>query len=433
MLEKETSRTLKVDYLARVEGEGSIFMRLEGHQAKEVRLQIFEPPRFFEGFLRGRAQSEAPDITARICGICPVAYQMSSCHAIERALGVTVGGELRKLRRLLYTGEYIESHALHLFMLHAPDFLGYEDALLMAKDHPGVVKRGLRMKKIGNSLVEVLGGREIHPINVRLGGFYRLPARSELEALLPELEWGLEAARETVSWTAGLAYPEFEQDYEFVSLRHPDEYPVNEGRIVSNKGLDIPVDQYDEVFVEEHDEHSTSLRSHIKGRGPYLTGPMARFNLNFDRLRPAARQAALRAGLEPMCRNPFKSLIVRAIELVQVFDEAIAIIREYQPPAEPHTDIPMRAGTGHAVTEAPRGMLFHRYTVAADGIIQDAKIVAPTSQNQRIIEEDLRLMAPQLADLDHARATWMAEQAVRNYDPCISCSCHFLHLHIERE
>ncbi len=432
MPEQESSRTLKVDYLARVEGEGSIFMRLEGQQAREVRLQIFEPPRFFEGFLRGRAQSEAPDITARICGICPVAYQMSSSHAIERALGVTVEGALRKLRRLLYAGEYIESHALHLFMLHAPDFLGYEDALLMAKDHPGVVTRGLRMKKIGNAVVELLGGREIHPINVRLGGFYRLPARSELETLLPELEWGLEAARETVSWTAGLAYPEFEQDYEFVSLRHPDEYPVNEGRIVSNKGLDIPVEQYDEIFVEEHDEHSTALRSHIKGRGPYLTGPLARFNLNFDRLRPPARQAALSAGLEPACRNPFKSLIVRAIELVQVFDEALAIIREYQPPPVPHVDIPTRAGTGHAITEAPRGMLFHRYTVDAEGIIQDAKIVAPTSQNQRIIEEDLRLLAPQLAALDPARATWLAEQAVRNYDPCISCSCHFLKLDIER-
>ncbi len=432
MPDNETSRTLKVDYLSRVEGEGSIFMRLEGRQAKEVRLQIFEPPRFFEGFLRGRAQSEVPDITARICGICPVAYQMSSSHAIERALGVTVDGELRKLRRLLYAGEYIESHALHLFMLHAPDFLGYEDALLMAKDHPGVVKRGLRMKKIGNAVMEVLGGREIHPINVRLGGFYRLPARADLAALLPELEWGLEAARETVSWTSGLAYLEFEQDYEFVSLRHPDEYPLNEGRIVSNRGLDIPVDRYDEVFVEEHDEHSTSLRSHIKGRGPYLTGPLARFNLNFDRLRPAARQAALRAGLEPVCRNPFKSLIVRAIELVQVFDEAISIIREYQPPSAPHAEIPTRAGTGFAVTEAPRGMLFHRYSVDAEGIVQDAKIVAPTSQNQRIIEEDLRLMAPQLADLDPARATWMAEQAVRNYDPCISCSCHFLKLNIER-
>ena len=223
------TRTIKVDTLARVEGEGSLLIRLEGGRAAQVELRIFEPPRFFEAFLRGRAQAEVPDITARICGICPVAYQMSSCHAIEDVAGVAVGGVLRALRRLLYCGEWVESHALHVFMLHAPDFLGYDDALAMAKDHPDVVRKGLRIKKAGNAIVAKLGGREIHPINVRVGGFYRVPTRDELRELLPEIAWAKGAAREALGWVAGFTFPAFERDYELVALRHPDEYPCCAG------------------------------------------------------------------------------------------------------------------------------------------------------------------------------------------------------------
>ncbi|MDW8257718.1 MAG: nickel-dependent hydrogenase large subunit, partial [Acidobacteriota bacterium] len=233
------TRTIKVDYLARVEGEGGLYVKIKDGELRDVKLKIFEPPRFFEAFLRGRSYAEAPDITARICGICPIAYQMSAVHAIEDAFGIKVDGQLRVLRRLIYCGEWIESHALHVYLLHAPDFLGYADAIQMAKDHPGIVQRGLQLKKVGNEIVALLGGREIHPINVRVGGFYRVPAKRELAPLAEQLKWAREAALETVRWAATLPFPEFEQDYEFVALRHPDEYPFNEGRLVSNKGLDI--------------------------------------------------------------------------------------------------------------------------------------------------------------------------------------------------
>ncbi len=427
------TKTIKVDYLTRVEGEGALYVKIKGDKVTDVKLKIIEPPRFFEAFLRGRMYSEAPDITARICGICPVAYQMSAVHAMEHALGVTVDGQLRELRRLLYCGEWIESHVLHVYLLHAPDFLGYPDAIQLAKDYPDIVKRGLQMKKAGNAIVALLGGREVHPVNVRVGGFYKAPSKQELAQLAEKLKWGRDAALETVRWTAQLSFPDFEQDYEFVALQHPTEYPFNEGRLVSNKGLDIAVQEYENHFSEEHVPYSNALHSVLKGRGSYFVGPLARYNLNYDRLSPLAQQAARDARLGPICQNPFQSIIVRSVEVVYAFDEALRIIEGYEIPEQPAIDLHPRAATGSACTEAPRGILYHRYRLNDDGLILDAKIVPPTSQNQKTIENDLRHYVEQAIELPEEQLTWQCEQAIRNYDPCISCATHFLKLHIERE
>ncbi len=427
------TRTIKVSALARVEGEGALYVRVRDGAVENVELQIYEPPRFFEAFLRGRDFREAPDITARICGICPVAYQMSACHAMEDAFGVRVGDGLRKLRRLIYCGEWIQSHALHVYMLHAPDFLGYESAVHMAHDHADVVQRGLQLKKIGNDIMDVIGGRSVHPINVRVGGFYRVPSKAELAPLADKLEWARDAALDTIRWVAGFEFPDFKQDYEFVSLRHPDEYPFNEGRLVSNKGLDIAVREFDDNIEESHVERSNALHSSLKGRGSYLVGPLARYNLNFDRLSPLAQEAAKEAGLGPVCRNPLQSIIVRSVEVLYACDEALRLIDDYEPPEEAAVDVLPRAATGFACTEAPRGILYHRYRIADDGSILDAKIVPPTSQNQGIIESDLRYFVAQNIDLPQEDLTWQCEQAIRNYDPCISCSAHFLKLQVERE
>jgi coenzyme F420-reducing hydrogenase alpha subunit len=426
-------RTIKVDALARVEGEGALYVRTRNGTVVDAQLQIYEPPRFFEALLRGRHYSEAPDITARICGICPVAYQMSACHAMEDALGVRVEGPLRDLRRLIYCGEWIESHALHIYLLHAPDFLGYESAVHMARDHGDIVQRGLDLKRAGNELIELVGGRAVHPVNVRVGGFYRVPSRAELRPLVERLERAREAALETVRWVAGFEFPDFEQDYEFVALSHPDEYPFNEGRLVSNDGLDIAVRDYDDHFVEEHVAHSTALHSSIRGRGSYFCGPLARYHLNFERLSPLAQQAAREAGLGPSCRNPFQSIVVRAVEVLYACDEALRIVEAYGPPDRPAVEIEPRAGTGYGCTEAPRGSLYHRYRIDGDGIILDAKIVPPTSQNQGAMEADLRRFVSDRVALPKQELTRQCEQAIRNYDPCISCATHFLTLDIQEE
>jgi sulfhydrogenase subunit alpha len=425
------SRSIKVDYLARVEGEGGITIKIQDKAVTDVKFDIFEPPRFFEAFLRGRYFTEAPDITARICGICPVAYQMSSIHAMENACGVTVTGQLRALRRLIYCGEWIESHALHVFMLHAPDFLGYEDALQMARDHGDVVKKALQLKKIGNELVALVGGREIHPINVKVGGFYRLPTKSELNALVDRLKWARDAALEAVQLTATFPFPDFERDYEFVSLRHDSEYPFNEGRLVSNKGLNIAIAEYENYFVEEHVSHSNALHSVLKSRGAYHVGPLARFNLNFDRLTSTAQEAAKSVDLVPPITNPFKSIIVRSVETVYACEEALRIIQEYEMPEAPSTDVHPRPSVGYGCTEAPRGFLYHRYRINEKGLITEAKIVPPTSQNQKTMEQDLREFVPPRLNLTQDKLTWQCEQAIRNYDPCISCATHFIRLEIK--
>ena len=427
------SRSIKVDYLARVEGEGALQVKIRGKKVTDVKFRIFEPPRFFEAFLRGRNFAEAPDITARICGICPVAYQMSSVHAMEEACGVSVTGQLRALRRLLYCGEWIESHALHVYMLHAPDFLGYADAIQISKDHPAVVQKALKLKKIGNDLVTLIGGREIHPINVKVGGFYRVPARQDLSSIAERLKWARDAAVETVRWVATLNFPDFDQDYEFVALSHPDEYPFNEGRLVSNRGLNIAVREYEEHFMEEHVSHSNALHSVDKERGAYHVGPIARYNLNYEKLSSTAKQVASDVGLGPVVRNPFKSIVVRSVETVYACEEALRIIDAYEIPEKPSVDVHPRAGVGCACTEAPRGILYHRYRLDDKGIILDAKIVPPTSQNQKTIENDLRHYVEKHVDLNQEQLTWQCEQAVRNYDPCISCATHFLKLDVERD
>ena len=419
--------------LARVEGEGSLHVRLRDGHVEEVRLEIFEPPRFFEAFLRGRAFTEVPDITARICGICPVAYQMSSIAAMEEACGVTVPEPVRALRRLLYCGEWIESHALHVFFLHGPDYLGYDSAFAMARDHRGIVERALQLKKAGNALMRVVGGREIHPVNVRVGGFYRAPTRGELASVVEELEVAREFARESVAWTAGLPCPDLEEDFEFVALRAPGTYAIENGRLASSSGLDLAPGEYAEHFAEHQVPHSTALHSRLRGGGQaYLTGPLARYALSGDRLSPIAREAASEAGLGSVVRNPFRSIVVRAVEILYAVDEALRLVDAYEPPDPPAVPVVPRAGTGHGWSEAPRGMLWHRYAIDEQGTILDARIVPPTSQNQARIEQSLATVVAAHAALPDDELQHRCEQAVRSFDPCISCATHFLRLEIER-
>ncbi|MGE0102015.1 MAG: Ni/Fe hydrogenase subunit alpha [Blastocatellales bacterium] len=428
-----TTRRISVKNLARVEGEGSLQISLKDGRVTAVKLKIFEPPRFFEALLKGRDLTEAPDITARICGICPIAYQMSAVHAMEDALGISVGGQLRALRRLLYCGEWIESHALHIHMLNAPDYLGYPDAIRMARDHPEVVERGLKLKKIGNAIIELLGGRSVHPVNVRVGGFYTVPRKDELEQLVDPLEWARVAALETVRWTATLPYPDFEHDYEFVSLRHSLEYPMNEGRIVSSNGLDFSSERFEEVIDETQAPHSTALQSSIRGRNAYLVGPLARYALNYDRLTDDVREAAREAGLGQVCRNPFKGIIVRSLEVLYACEEALRLIRQYEAPARASIEFDPRPAKGMACTEAPRGTLYHSYVIDGNGKIVHANIVPPTSQNQIMIESDLWRYASVNAETKDDQLRGGCEQLIRCYDPCISCAAHFIRIDIDRE
>ncbi len=424
-------RTLNVGTLTRVEGEGALHVTLTGGAVDTVELKIYEPPRFFEAFLRGRRHTEPPDLTARICGICPVAYQISACNAIEDACGVTLDPELVALRRLLYCGEWIHSQTLHICLLHAPDFFGCHDAIEVAKNHREFVERGLALKKAGNQLMEQLGGRAIHPINVRLGGFYSVPDRSDLVATAEMLRRALDDAVYLVRAVSEFDFPEVEVDHEMLALTDPNGYAIENGTIRRSNGTPFPVDEFSNHVVETQVPHSTALHATLDG-GRYITGSLARYSLNSAQLSPIARQAAADAGLGDQCRNPFRSIIVRAVEVVYAVEEALRIIEEYRRPARPFVDVPPRAAVGHGVSEAPRGLLYHRYEIDDDGLIRSATIVPPTSQNQSAIEHDMAELVSANLTLDNKALTLLCEKSIRNYDPCISCSTHFLTLTVDR-
>lgn len=428
--ERET-RTLTVGALTRVEGEGALNVTLIDGVVEHVELNIYEAPRFFEALLRGRSYTEPPDITARVCGICPVAYQISASNAIENACGVTIDPQLTALRRLLYCGEWIHSHALHMFLLHLPDFLGYPDVVTMAADHRELVERGLALKKAGYQVMEQIGGRAIHPVNVKLGGFYATPTAAQLRPLAEMLRRALDDAMHTVRRLSGLEFPDMEIDHEFLALTHPDHYPIETGTIARSAGEPFAVRDFADHVVESQVPHSTALQARLDG-GRYLTGPLARYSLNSAQLSPLATQAAADAGLSPECRNPFRSILVRAVEVVYAIDEALRIIEAYEPPARPSVEVPARAGVGHGVSEAPRGLLYHRYEIDDDGLVRAATMVPPTAQNQAAIEHEMALLVGANPALDDLALTTLCERAIRNHDPCISCSAHFLTLHIDR-
>jgi sulfhydrogenase subunit alpha len=428
MNERETRITVPV--LARVEGEGALTLRLRDGRIDTLELRIYEPPRLFEKFLEGRDWHEVPDMVARVCGICPVAYQMSAVHALEQAFGVDPGTRVRALRRLFYCGEWIQSHSLHIHLLAAPDFLGFDSAPAMARRYPEEVRRGLRLQGIGNDIIRLLGARSVHPVGARVGGFHRLPRPDERQVLRERLAQALEDARALVRWTAGLELPADDQVFTSVALRHPDEYPMNEGRIVSSDGLGIDRGEYEAHFREFQVPWSTALHSLLHER-PYLVGPLARLNLNHDRL-PEPVQALLReTGIALPSRNMFHSIVARAVEIHYALLEAARLLDSEDGTAGAPAPITPRAGLGFGCTEAPRGLLWHRYATDAGGRIVSARIVPPTSQNQARIEADLRaaLEAYGLTRPEE-ELRQRAETVIRNYDPCISCATHFLRLRV---
>jgi sulfhydrogenase subunit alpha len=428
-----THRSVEVPVIARVEGEGALHIAVIDGEITDLRLEIYEPPRFFEAFLEGRHFSEVPDIVPRICGICPVAYQMSAIHGLERLFGLTPPEGTDDLRRLLYCGEWIESHVLHIFLLAAPDFLGLPNAIELAKHEPELVKTALAIKRVGNDLMAAIGGREIHPVSPRVGGFSRAPRRRDLEAFLPRLEWALEQMPGIADLVASLEAPAFARPAEMVSMVHPSRYPINEGDMASTSGRRWTAETYEEVTREIHVEHSNALHSLMADDDtPYFCGPLARVNLNAALLTPVAREVAERAGLRVPETDPFLSMAARAAETTLAIEESIRIISGYMAPEPPMIEPQPRAGRATWTTEAPRGTLYHRYDVAEDGTILSAKIVPPTSQNLRHMEEDLRTFLPEVLDRPDDELVRLCEMVVRNYDPCISCATHFLRLDISR-
>ncbi len=424
--------SIRVPVLTRVEGEGALELDINDGQIDTLHLRIYEPPRYFEQFLKGHPYQEVPDITARICGICPVAYQMSAVQALEQALDFQASDWVIRMRRLLYCGEWVQSHSLHIHLLALPDFLGFDSALEMAQDHPDVLQRGLKLQALGNDMIRLLGGRSVHPVGVLPGGFYKAPEKKAVGELLGKLQSALADCYDMIDWLCRLPLPSVEQDFVSVGLRHSDEYALYSGRIVSDQGLDISVDEYEQHFAEHHAPHSTALHALHHGK-PYLVGPLARVNLNYHQLPSSITSRLEDNGIEFPSKNVFNSIIARAVELTLCIEQAMEILSDYEPTQHPYGKLTIRAAIGYGASEAPRGLLWHKYEIDEQGYIQYANIIPPTSQNQAQVEQDLHhSIMQQGMNMNDDELRLFSESIIRNYDPCISCATHFLKLKVNR-
>jgi len=424
---------INVPVLARVEGEGALELSINNNQITELKLRIYEPPRYFEKFLEGRNYYDVPDTVARICGICPVAYQMSASQAIESIFDVTITPWLRAMRRLFYCGEWLQSHSLHIHLLAAPDFFGFNSVIEMSAEYAHEVRRGLTLQALVNDLVSLFGSRSVHPVGVKIGCFSKAPDKAAVDDLLQRVKDAKQDAVALIHWLDSLDLPDDEQDFISVALHHNREYPFNEGRLISDHGLDIDISEFADHFKETQVDHITALHCVLDGKA-YLVGPLARLNLNKNQLPDDVKQIMQGLRTQFPSKNMFHSIIARAIEIYFTVIEAEKLLTNYTSTDQPCMPVKHQAGTGFGCTEAPRGILWHRYDMDEKGCVKQAVIVPPTSQNQPRIEEDLKNALMKFGlDKPKGDIQLHAEKVILNYDPCISCATHFLNLQLVRD
>jgi len=416
---------IDINYIARVEGESSVKLEIEEGKLKELRLNIWEPPRFFEGFLVGRKFDEVPDIVARICGICPVSHMTTAIRAMENAFGFTPSTEVKKIRKILALSQILSSHLAHLYVLALPDFFRLNSVVEMLPRFDKEIKRFLRLKEAANSITALFGGRALHPVSMVVGGFTKVPSKADTEKAAKELESLHGDALETLKMASELKCPALENNAEFVALTGKGEYAINGGMISSTKGLDIKEHEYTSYFIEGEVPYSNAKRTIIKGRGSFMAGALSRINLGFDNLLPDAKKASEDIGFKGG-GNPFLNNLAQAVELVHAFQECAALLREFSLKSVKNyfADFKVREGAGSAVTEAPRGMLYHYYEIDRSGIITKANIVTPTAHNFLNLEESLKELVTENIDKPEDELILLCEMLVRAYDPCFSCSVH---------
>lgn len=421
---------IRIDKLTKIEGHGSLVLNIKDGKVEDLYLEVLEGSRFFESLLLGRKYSEAPEVSSRICGICAIAHYLTALKAVERALGVTPSEQTIELRKLLYLAGNLQSHVAHIYFLALPDYLGYESAFAMAKDRPEHVKRALRMRGLANDLVEVVGGRLIHPFTPVVGGFSSLPARGELRGLLERFRNAKQDAVATADLFASAKMPKFERETEYLALTKRGTFPIYDGEEVgSTKGQSFSTANYQEQIKEFVVPHSTAKHSVRQTTGEsFSVGPLARLNLNRKYLSDGAKETMDRIGIKFPSSNPFMYNMARTIEVVHYIDEITGILEELLEVGlkEEEPRVRVKAGKGIAATEAPRGTLYYQLELDRDGKIEHANIVTPTAQNLENVESDLRVLVPQLLALSKKKLILTLEKLIRAYDPCITCSTHFL-------
>ena len=418
---------IHVDHVTRVEGHGNIVVNVKKGKIEECRWEVVEAPRFFEAFVRGRNYLEISHIVSRICGICSVGHTLASLQATEAALGVQISEQTRLLRRILIQGENLQSHSLHFYLLAAPDFVGAPSVVPLVKTHPEVVLRALRMKKLANDLCDVFGGRTVHPITPTVNGFTKLPEVREIQAIRKRLVEATPDLEATVELCRTLKIPNFNRPTEYISLKNKSEYALYDGVIASTDAGTTPVENY-RAWTNEYlvPQSTAKYTKHV--RDSYMVGALARFNNNHEQLSPRAKKAAADLGLKAPCYNPFMNNIAQVVEYIHGVDESIRLIDELLDRGLKEEDrrVLVKGGHGVGAVDVPRGILFHDYTYDKDGICREANCIIPTNQNHANIQKDMEALLPQILDKPQEEIRLTLEMLVRAYDPCISCSTHFL-------
>ena len=418
------SKTITLNHITKIEGHAKLDLGVDNGKVIKCELSAVEGSRYFEGIVRNRKYYEAHEITSRICGICSCAHVIAAISAIENALGYEPTIQTKELRELLTLGERIRSHATHLYFLALPDYLGYESALAMASKFKSQIKTALNIMKIGNDIIKTLGSRELHPVSATVGGWLKIPPKSELERLSTELKNAMKESITTCKLFSSLKYPIFKSKADSFSLCNGNNYPILEGRFKSDK-VAFEKDRYREFLREYHVPQSTA-NFVVREDHRYMVGALARMNNNSRLLKASARKMLKQSPLKLPSYNPFHNNIAQAIEIVHCIESAIDICDNLNLKPEPPARINPRAGTGISAVEVPRGTLWHEYTLDGNGTITNANIITPTAQNLLSIQEDIREYMPSLLGMRKNEIVLSIEKLIRSYDPCFSCSAHFL-------
>jgi len=418
------ARTITLNHITKIEGHAKLTLSIEKNKVNRCELSSTEGSRYFEGLVLGRKYYEAHEMTSRICGICSCAHVVAAISAIENALGCKPSKQTKTLRELLTLGERIRSHATHLYFLALPDYLGYESALAMASKHKEKLERALLIMKVGNEMIKLLGSRDIHPVSATIGGWLKLPSQETINYIKENLIKLKEPAIKTAELFFSLNYPSFSTEGYFCSLKDKDKYAVLDGKFFAG-GTEKAKEDY-LSFIEEYSvPYSTANFVRIAGKR-YSVGALARINNNQDKVSINAKKMLKKSGIKFPSLNPFHNNIAQAVELIHCIDEAIKICEEIEIKPEQLSKIKVAAGRGVGAIEVPRGTLWHEYTLNNKGIITQANIITPTAQNLLNIQEDIKSYVPSIFDKKKEDLIMDIEKLIRSYDPCFSCSAHFL-------
>ncbi|HLC50220.1 MAG TPA: Ni/Fe hydrogenase subunit alpha [Candidatus Nanoarchaeia archaeon] len=418
------SKSITLNHITKIEGHASLKLGISRGKVNVCELSSVEGSRYFEGIVKGRKFFEAHEITSRICGICSCAHVIAAISAVEDAVGYVPTYQTIQLRKLLTLGERIRSHATHLYFLALPDYLGYESALAMAGKYRKQLQNALNLMKAGNGMLKVIGGRDLHPVSATVGGWLKHPKKEDLKKLELNLEAVKEDAIKTCNLFFSLSYPKFESDTECFSLVEEKEYAMLSGRFSSSK-TSFEKHKYRD-FVKEYHEPRSTANFVVKSDHRYMVGALSRMDNSSDKLSNGAKKMLKKSPMKLPSKNPYLNNVAQAIEIVHCIDESLRILEILNIQNEPVEKIKLKAGTGVGAIEVPRGTLWHEYTLDDKGTITNANIITPTAQNLLNIQEDIRMFVPSVIKQKKEKIVLGIEKLIRSYDPCFSCSAHFL-------